>query len=55
MEGGQTCTTNEDDDEWLEETGVWQVRQPLHRNRVGRWQHYEPFLRPVLGDALDQI
>lgn len=26
---------------------VWQVRQPVYRSSVGRWQAYAPFIRPL--------
>jgi hypothetical protein len=33
-----------------------QVRQPLYREGVDQWKHFEPYLEPLesaLGDALD--
>ena len=51
----EACLQFHQRDNAVRTASVWQVRQPLHRNRMGRWQHYEPFLRPVLGDALDQV
>ena len=33
-----------------------QVRQPIYRNGIEQWRHYEPWLGPlkaVLGDVLD--
>ena len=51
----EACLQFHERDNAVRTASVWQVRQPLHRNRMGRWQHYEPFLRSVLGDALDQI
>lgn len=33
---------------------VWQVREPLHAKRMGRWKHYEAPLRAALGDLIDQ-
>lgn len=33
---------------------VWQVREPLHSGRRGRWRRYESQLRRILGVSLDQ-
>ena len=27
---------------------VWQVRRPLYTNSIGRWQHYERHIAPLL-------
>ena len=51
----EACLQFHERDNAVRTASVWQVRQPLHSNRMGRWQHYERFLRPVLGDALDHI
>jgi len=51
----EACLQFHERDNAVRTASVWQVRQPLHRNRMGRWQRYERFLRPVLGNALDQI
>lgn len=29
---------------------VWQVREPFHARSVGRWRHYEPYLRGLASD-----
>jgi len=33
---------------------VWQIREPLHTGRQGRWRRFEQPLRAVFGAALDQ-
>jgi tetratricopeptide (TPR) repeat protein len=35
---------------------VWQVREPLHDRSIGRWKHYEAYLRSLPSDpALDAL
>ena len=35
---------------------VWQVREPLHDRSIGRWKHYEAYLRSLPSDpALDSL
>ncbi len=28
-------------------SSAWQVRRPIYKDSVGRWRHYEPFLKPL--------
>ncbi|MGB9428604.1 MAG: sulfotransferase [Gammaproteobacteria bacterium] len=37
----------------IETASVWQVRQPIHSDSVGRWRHYESHLQ-ALRQALDK-
>jgi tetratricopeptide (TPR) repeat protein len=32
---------------------VWQVREPMHTNSVGRWRNYEKHFKQVFGEELD--
>jgi tetratricopeptide (TPR) repeat protein len=40
------CLSPEQDTRPVLTASVWQVRQPINRNSVGRWRQYEELLRP---------
>ncbi len=42
------CLSPEQDTRPVLTASVWQVRQPINRNSVGRWRHYEDLLRPFV-------
>ncbi len=51
LEWDERCLSFHKTERPVRTPSAFQVRQPLYRNAVGRWRHYEAFLQPLL-DAL---
>ncbi|HEV8060071.1 MAG TPA: sulfotransferase [Gemmataceae bacterium] len=51
LEWNERCLHFHETDRSVRTPSAFQVRQPLYRNAVGRWKHYESFLQPLF-DAL---
>lgn len=52
----ERCLRSHEVERLVHTASVWQVRQPVYRSSVGRWQRYAEQLEPMrraLGDAVD--
>jgi tetratricopeptide (TPR) repeat protein len=49
LEWDEACIAPETGNQGISTASVWQARQPLYSDSIGRWHHYEQQLRPFLG------
>ncbi len=47
LEWDERCLAFQDNQRVVRTASSWQVRQPLYRTSVARWQKYEPYLGPL--------
>lgn len=48
LEWNEACIAPETGDQEISTASVWQARQPLYSDSIGRWQHYENQLKPFM-------
>jgi hypothetical protein len=48
-----SCLNFEKTDRGVATASTWQVRQKIYQDSVGRWRHYEKFVKPLM--SLQQL
>jgi tetratricopeptide (TPR) repeat protein len=51
LEWDERCLSPHTNPSAVETSSNWQVRQPIYKESVGRWRHYEKYLTPLI-DAM---
>ena len=50
---GQTARNTTSSSNAISSASLWQARQPIHRDSIGRWKHYAPYV-PELARAIPE-